>query len=103
MARGIPLRWLLLLLTLVVGLLVLVIAVRGVSDGLASAGIDVRTERGIAIMQSVAATEFVRGIIAIILALFLVWPLAEAASRMFTSDRLRSPASRGRWLMEAKP
>ena len=102
MARGIPLRWLLLLLTLVVGLLVLVIAVRGVSDGLASAGIDVGSARGVAIMQSVAATEFVRGILAIILALFLAWPLAEAASRMFASDRLRNgDRAPGRWLTEA--
>ena len=101
MARGISLRLLLLLLTAIVGMLVVVITLRGVPGGMRAVGVDPTTPEGIELMRSVVATGFVRGLLAIILAILLAWPLAASASRLFETARLHR-ADPYRWLQEAQ-
>ena len=103
MARGISLRTLLLVSALVVGMAVLVISIRGVPSGIRAAGVELDPSESEQLVRSIAATEFVRGLVVLAFALLVVWLIAESASAFFERLRAGEPAPPGApWLLEAR-
>ena len=106
MPRGVTLRMLLIGLSIVTGLFVLLLTIGGASDALRDVAPALeRTQREV-ILESMHSTQFVRGLIGIILGALLAGWLGGSAARLFRSarslDAVARDAQPAYWLQEAQ-
>ncbi|HUF11906.1 MAG TPA: ATP-binding protein [Longimicrobiales bacterium] len=106
MGRGIPLRTLLVGLTLGFGLLVLFLALSGTADAVRDSGIQLGWAERSRLIRSLLSTQLVRGLIGIVLALVLAAAIGSAATRLFDSLRVDArqaeQSAQPLWLREAQ-